>query len=79
MKIEGYCEDCPIVKNIEGAIRCDNPGLDQAIIEAQTEDMVRNFGQHLLVLCEARKGYGTIDIRDENACNRINNKDGNMV
>ena len=79
MKIEGYCEGCPIVTSIESAIRFDNPETSEQIIEAQTENMVRNFGQHLLVLCEAKSGYGTIDIRKDNACNRINNKDGNMV
>ena len=78
MKVEGYCEGCPIVTSIESAIRLDNPGIDDAIIEAQTEDMVRNFGQHLLVLCEAKSGYG-IDLRENTACKRVNNKDGNMV
>lgn len=79
MKINGYCENCPIVSSIESAIRLDNPGLDETIIEAQTEDMVRNFGEHLLVLCEAKSGYGIVDLREDPACRSINNKDGNMV
>jgi hypothetical protein len=79
MKIDGYCESCPIVSSIESAIRLDNPGLDDTNIEAQTEDMVRNFGQHLMVLCEAKSGYGIVDLRIDPACKIITNKDGNMV
>ena len=79
MKIEGYCEDCPIVTSIESAIRADHPDLTSELIEAKTEDMIRNFGQHLLVLCEAKNGIGIVDIRENAACKRITNKDGNMV
>ena len=79
MKIEGYCEDCPIISCFKSAISIDNPELTPELIEVQTEEMVRNFGQHLLVLCEAKNGYGIIDIRDDKACKRIINKDGNKV
>jgi len=79
MKFEGYCEDCPIITCFESAIRTDNPELTPELIEVQTEEMVRNFGQHLLVLCEAKNGYGIIDIRDDTACKRITNIDGNKV
>ncbi|MCX6729695.1 MAG: hypothetical protein NTV95_03560 [Candidatus Saccharibacteria bacterium] len=79
MKLEGYCEDCPIISCFESAISTDNPELTPELIEVQTEEMVRNFGQHLLVLCEAKNGYGIIDIRDDKACKRITNKDGNKV
>jgi|GEM_PF-3122767 len=79
MKIEGYCENCPIVSSIKSAIRHDYPGLNETIIEAKTEDMVRNYGEQLVVLCEAKSGYGIVDLREDPACRSINNKDGNMV
>jgi hypothetical protein len=79
MKVKGYCEDCPIVENIEKAIRSDEPGLDEAIIEAKTEKMISEHGKYLLEMCKAKNGYGIVDIRESAACNRITNKDGDMV
>jgi len=77
MNIEGYCEDCPIIKVFSNSIRYDNPELGEEELNERIEDCVQKHGMNLRVLCDVKLEY--IDLRDHDVCQKIINKDGDEV